>query len=213
MGEGGRGATGSAGEVATYLGRLPQEIGEGEHRQPLLAGMIQGLGYLAGQVELLRDMAVLGWEGPVDWDLALGAKQAMRVYAEHCKNAKGKSLGHAKNYVVIGLFLAAMDMDSQRFRQEQARLEQVVGVKVRGEDGKVTFGKATALNTIVGYGQVAISRKKAFVNLQGKGLQGQEMVEAFRPFLEVQGRQQEEVAPSIPVFKELKGALKTQRMG
>ena len=122
-------------------------------------------------------------------------------------------MGHAKNYVVVGLFAAAMDMDNHRYRREQQRLDQVVGVRIKGGDGKATFEKATALNGIVGYGQVAISKRKAFVNLQGKGPQGHELVEAFRPFLEIQGKQQEEVAPSIPVFKELKGALRTQRVG
>ena len=87
---------------------LPETIGEGEHQQPLMMGVLQAVRELAHDVQDLKMTAYNYWEGPVDWTYVKMALDYRREYGIACSNARGTSrkVGAVKNYLLAALYMA-----------------------------------------------------------------------------------------------------------
>ena len=87
----------------------------------------------------------------------------------------------------------------------------MIGSKVKNEAGEVTFTKARELAGIVGYAQAVIGKKACYINVSGKGREGEQLMDVLDQVLLLQGSRQQDVEPPLPVFKELKEALRASR--
>ena len=211
-GSGGGGAPPQSFNMRAVKAALPEMVGSGEWAQTTEMAMIQGMVGLAQEVQVLKGMLVRSYEGPADWIYVTKAKNAMKVYAKHCRDARGKGVqvGDCKNYVMIGMYLAYLE-DPRVTAEQKQEADRLILAKVAGADGKATFEKAKNLAEMTGYAKVAAGTKKSYVNLEGRGKDGEMWAQMLEEALLQEGtRQWDEGAPE-PVFKELKTALREMR--
>ena len=78
---GGSGA-GSNADLAAIQGHLPTMVGSGEHAQPLMEAMVQGMRDLAMDVADLKGTMYHSWEGPKDWQYVLKGVTYRQHYGE-----------------------------------------------------------------------------------------------------------------------------------
>ena len=117
---------------------------------------------------------------------------------------KGENLGHMKNYVFLGLFMAAKAEGLEQ--QDAATLERIIGQKVRDGEGTGTLdlSKAPQVAYLVGHCQVAKSKKKGFINIQLRGEEGQEVMRIFRSQWNKTGTAQWDPVAGKPIHKDIR---------
>ena len=132
-------------------------------------------------------------------------------YSKDCRNVKGtgKNLGHQKNYIFMGIYLA-MRQDKDLSVQEKEKLETLVGLKIRTE-GTLDIGKAGSLAEMVAYCQVVRTKKKGFLNLLLRGEQGAQVMEILGKVLDNEGHRQWDAGPPKPIHREVKLSLEAAR--
>ena len=210
--QGSGGSAAGSMDMSQLRGALPEYVGEGEYKQQTGVAIVQGMTWMCGELMSLKGMLVNKWEGPKDWIFVEKGKLAMQVYAKHCREARGKGVvvGDLKNFVMVGLYIAYLEAEGVTDEQRREATE-IVGKKVAGPDGKPTFDRAKELSSMTGYAKVAVGGRMGYVNIAGRGPEGTRWVAMLEEQLIKRGRQQFDSEPGVPVFKDLKGALRAAR--
>ena len=127
--------------MAAMVRGLPSTIGEGEHVQPLMVGVLQGMRELTMKVQDLEGMMYVGWEGPVNWAYADKCFGLKKEYGVACQKAAGTKVGHIKNHLLMGLYAAFLEDKSVPDQQKQ-ELEDILGPLYRDSAGKISSANA-----------------------------------------------------------------------
>ena len=119
-------------------------------------------------------------------------------------------MGHQKNFVALGLYLAAKS-DGSAERHDKKGLQDLVRPRVCTGDIPDLM-KAKNLEDLVAHCQVTKTKNKCFVNLMGQDTQeGKLFLELMEKCLAKTGKRQFDPAPPQPVHKDLKIALAEAR--
>ena len=203
-----RSASGSQGtSVSEILGDLPTTLGSGTHEKPVLEALMLGVRDLSMEVQEMKAVVVESWEIPMDCNYVTKGIELKDQYINYCRQMKGKGedLGHMKNYVFLGLYIAAK-MDGLDPQQTEA-METIVGKRVRDQEGVLDASKAPMIAHLVGYCQVSKSKKKGFVNIHLRGTEGEEVMTILRNKWAKIGRQQFDPTTGKPVHRDIKEGI------
>ena len=96
------------GGVKKMLGNLPVKVGQGDHEQPILEAVLQGMRDLSMDMQDIKGAMYHSWEMPDGSPYVDMAMDYKMNYSEACRKARGTgtNLGHQKNYIMMGIFLA-----------------------------------------------------------------------------------------------------------
>ena len=133
-------------------------------------------------------------------------------WSDKCREAKGTGtvVGHMKNFVALGLYLAAKS-DPNADRADKKGLQDLLRPRVCTGDVPDLM-KAKNLEDLVAHCQVTKTKNKCFVNLMGQDTQdGKLFLELMEKCLAKSGKRQFDPAPPQPVHKDLKIALAEAR--
>ena len=200
------------GGVKKMLGNLPVKVGQGDHEQPILEAVLQGMRDLSMDMQDIKGAMYHSWEMPDGSpyvDLAMDYKG---IYSEACKKARGTgtNLGHQKNYVMMGIFLA-YQADGDNSPKEKEVMEELLGTKLRNADKKLDIGNAKDLADIVAHCQVVKTKRKGFMNILMRGDKGVAAFKLLEKALDREGHRQWDPPPPKPVHKDLKMAVEQAR--
>ena len=199
-------------KLTDAMGSLPARIGTGKHEQGIVMGILQGLRGLALDVQDLKSVIYRSWEGPPDWKYTTLAMEYKHVYIDHCRKAKGtgKDLGHQKNYIALGMYLAFM-ADETNGKKEKEEMEMLFGKKLRNREGKLDITMVKEISPMVGYCRVTQTKKNSFFSLLFRGPEGERMQSLLERALEKEGKRQWDPSVPDPVHKDLREALEQAR--
>ena len=202
-----RGGTLSSDTEKSVMGNLPTTLGQGEHERPLMEGILVALRELAIDVQDLKGAVYMSWELERDSPYILEGQKMKEAYQADCRQAKGTgtSLGHQKNYCMIGVFSAAKK-DSNLSTEQKDTLEQLMGKLLRKE-GRLTTERALSISDQVAYCQVIRTKKKGFINILLREGPGKEVMKILTSALDLTGTRQTDASVPKPIFKEIKDAL------
>ena len=125
------GASASSGvNNQAMMGGLPNTIGTGDHVQPLMLGVLQGMRELCNKMQDVEDMLYESWEGPVDWPYVTKALSIKKDYGLACQRANGSKVGAIKNHLLMGVFLACLE-DGQVNLEVRKELDAILGSRYR----------------------------------------------------------------------------------
>ena len=187
--------SGSSTLSMTYMGAVPARVGSGEHERPIMEAVLMGMRDLAMDVQDLKGALYLSWELPMDATYITKGMEFKEQYAANCRKNKGQglNLGHQKNYIFMGLYVAMMG-DNDLTQEEKNMMEELVGAKLR-EEGQLSLTKAPAIALMVGACQVVRTKKKGFINLALKGPEGQRIMGTLTRLLDKVGTRQGDAGP------------------
>ena len=197
----------------SHMGSVPARAGSGEHERPIMEAVLMGMRDLAMDVQDLKSATYMSWELPMDATYISKGMDFKEQYATHCRNNKGQgvNLGHQKNYIFMGLYVAMIG-DSELTSEEKDKMEELVGTKLR-ENGNLTLTKVKSIALMVGACQVVRTKKKGFINLALKGPEGNIVMETLTRLLDKVGTRQGDAGPPKPIHKDLKEALFASQRG
>ena len=152
-------------------------------------------------------MVVESWEIPLASNYVSKGMELKDQYIGYCRQMKGKGedLGHMKNYVFLGLYIAAK-MDGLDTQQAET-METIIGKRVRDNEGTLDASKAPMIAHLVGFCQVSKSKKKGFVNIQLRGTEGEEVLTILRSKWARIGKQQFDPTSGKPVHRDIKEGI------
>ena len=204
----GREGEGSSGSVRDFMGALPPEVGTGDYRRPLMEGVLQGMKDLALDVQEMKAVVIQTWELERGSEYVKKAMEMKEAYVQEARSVKGQGvdLGHMKNWVFVGLWLAMLkDRDVSTADMEEVNRQVGELVKV---DGRVMMRRAKEVARLVAYCQVTRTPKKAFLNIafvQGSAQERLQII--FERVMQREGVRRYDVAPLKPMQRELNEAL------
>ena len=213
-GSGGKGTAPSMDTLA-IMGSLPARVGKGEHEKPLLEAMVQGMRDLAMDVTDLKGAFYMSWELPRDPNYVTRGMEYKEAYGKACRDIKGKgqNIGHQKNYVFMGLFIALKE-DKDVSEEDQKTLEKIIGSKLRDSTtNTLSLKEVKSISGIIGHCQVVRPEKKGFINLHFKGPEGMVVQKRMEEAMDREGDRQGDGGPPKPVFRDLEDALAKARAG
>ena len=149
------------GGVKKMLGNLPARVGQGDHEQPILQAVLQGMRDLSMDMQDIKGAMYHSWEMPDGCPYVDSAMDYKMNYSEACRKARGTgtNLGHQKNYIMMGIFLA-FQADTDNSPKDKQVMEDILGTKLRNEDKKLDLGNAKELADIVAHCQVVKTKRK-----------------------------------------------------
>ena len=121
------------------MGTLPDRVGTGDHEQPLMMAVLQGITELSMDVADLKGAIYnKSYEGPAEWRYLKEAIEYKKSYVKKCQEAKGSGtvVGHAKNYVLAGMYMA-YKRDPENSKDKKYRMEELVGKLLRDDGMKL----------------------------------------------------------------------------
>ena len=200
--------------MKNVMGNLPATLGEGEHERPMMEVILVALRDLSMDVQDLKGALYVSWELDKDSPYVLEGVKMKDAYQQECRKVKGTgvSLGHMKNYCMIGLFTAAKK-DETLSPDAKATLENKMGKLLRNREGRLTTEKALEIAPMVAYCQVVRTKKKGFVNLLMRAGDGMAVMEILSVALDAAGKRQADASVPKPIFREIKEALATAKGG
>ena len=187
-------------------------IGQGDHEQPLMLGVLQALRGLSTDVQELKGATYKQWEGPADWGYVTKSLEFRKDYGKACSEARGtgKKVGAVKNRLLMAMYLVHQ-ADPQAQEVNKKKMEDLLGKLYRDGGGKLNITKVQEAAHLVKHIDVAAGRGKSYITIamhDGVGAQVLEMLEAV---WELQGQRQVDPPPPKPVMKELKDAERKAR--
>ena len=196
------------GAVREILGDAPTVLGRGEHERPILEAVLLGLQDLNLEVQEVKAMHVLSWELPRDSLYVAMGIEYKDLYIEKCREVKGQGidLGHQKNYVFLGLYMAAKKAGTLSAESLQV-LRDEIGNKIKNSEGKPDLGNAQKIAHLVGFCQVSRSRKKGFVNVYLRGRAGERVMEILGKEWDKIGKAQWDPQSGKPIHKDVKDGV------
>ena len=122
------------------------------------------------------------------------------------------NLGHMKNYIMMGLFLA-VKKDKDASAQDKELLESLVGKGLRDSEGTLATENAKSLEMMVAYCQVVRTKnkKKGFIHILLRGEEGSRVMRVLETAFEREGKKQGDPAGLRPVHRDLRDALVSAR--
>ena len=136
------------------------------------------------------------------------------LYSKKGREVKGKgiNLGHQRNYVFLGLLVAAKE-DNDTGSTQKEELEQLAIQRVRDTQGRIDPIKAKSLAGITAYCQVARLAKTAFINILMRGDSGDRIYKILEEAFLREGELDYEGPPPKPIHKEIKNAVQGMYKG
>ena len=95
-------------DMKEILGNLPSTVGQGEHQRPIIEALAIGIRDLSMDVQDMKSVITHSWEFPPDTAYVDQGMKFKDQYSKDCRAAKGtgKDLGHQKNYIFLGIYVA-----------------------------------------------------------------------------------------------------------
>ena len=204
------GAMGSGGPASSskLLGNLPERVGMGDHEQPIMMAVLQGITELSMDVADLKGATYESYEGPAEWRYLKEAIDYKKSYGKKCQEVKGSGtvVGHAKNDVLAGMYMA-YQRDPENSKEKKDRMEELVGKLLRDDGNKLDLNRARGLEKLVAHCQVIPGKKKSYVNLKMRDGPGEEVEKLLEEALLREGSRQWDPPPSRSVQRDLKTAM------
>ena len=196
------------------MGNLPSRVGTGDHEQPLMAAVLQGMQELTMDVQDLKGVVYRSWEVTRGCSYVAKGIEYRKSYGQRCSECRGSRIrvGHVKNYVLAAMYMA-YKADRENAPAKRERMEELVGKKLRGEDGKLDLANAIKLEELVAHLQVVQGAKKSYINIKMREGVGREIEELLEEAFARSGERQWDPPPGRKVQKELKDALREARRG
>ena len=218
--EGGTSAGSAAGGAVAgdpckdILGNLPKTLGEGEHERSIMEGILVALRDLSMDVQDLKGAMYMSWETDRDTPYIAEGMKMKEQYTEDCRKVRGQgvSLGHVKNYCMLGIFVAAKK-DPNITEEQKQKLEELMGKHLRNGQGRLSTDNVLGIAHLVAYCQVVRTKKKGFINILMREGAGKECMEILARALDWAGKRQWDSTVPKPIFKEIKDALGQARKG
>ena len=200
------------GGLREAMGSLPARVGKGEHEQPLMMAVLQGMQDLSMDVQDLKGAIYRSWEGPPEWTYVMKAVEFRKEYGKMCQQAKGTltRVGHVKNYVLAGMFMA-FKQDKQNTPEDQEEMERIIGKKLRDAEGTLQLKLAKDLDELVAHMQVVQAKKACYINLKLREGEGKKVEELLEKALAREGKRQWDPPAPKPVLRELKEVQRKAR--
>ena len=200
--------TTGGGSTSEILGRLPKTIGTGDHEKPILEGMAMALADLVLEVQDLKGAVYHSWRLERDSPYIQKGMQFKDLYSKKGREVKGKgiNLGHMRNYVFLGLLVAAKE-DEDVSQDQKETVERLAVSKVRDTQGRIDPIKASKLAGITAYCQVVRLAKTAFINILMRGEEGKQIYKILEEAFQREGELEYEGPPPKPIHKEIKLAI------
>ena len=194
------------------MGSLQATIGEGDHEQPLMMGVLQAVRELAQDVQDLKLSAYRMWEGPRDWSYVARGIELRKLYGAECSKARGtgKQLGGVKNWLLLGFYWAFQE-DKGVAQESKDLMRETMGKLIENEEGDPDVGKVMQLSHLVTHISVAEGRRASYITIAVSGKEGEAVLELLEAAWKREGKRQTEAAPPKPVLKELKEAERKAR--
>ena len=173
---------------------------------------MMGMRDLSMDMQDIKGAIYKSWELPPDSPYVAKAMDYKQHYSEACRKSRGtgKNLGHQKNYIMMGMFLAHQ-ADKDSHPKEIETLETLFGTKLRNHEKKLDLSNAKELGEAVAHCQVVRTKKKGFINLLMRGQDGEAAGKILEKALDREGHRQWDPAPARPIHKDLKIALEQAR--
>ena len=198
--------------MAAAMGHLPATIGEGEHQQPIMMGMLQAMGTLARDVQDLKMAAYRFWEGPTEWTYVTKGIEMRKEYGRMCSQARGtgRKMGGVKNYLLAAFFVAHQ-ADARAEQAKKTELEEIIGKKVRNGEGKIDMSLFHLVAGMVTHIDVAAAKHANYITIGVTGTEGRRVLEILEETWGKQAKMQEDPPPPKPVLRELREAERKAR--
>ena len=202
----------SMGDFKAALGNLPTTLGEGEHERPLMEAMALGMRDLSLGLQDVIGVTVESWELARDSPYVEKAMEWKDRYIKDCKASRGRGidLGHMKNYILLGLFMAHQK-EAGSTQEHKDTMEAMIGKKLRNGEGKIDLGNIKNLAPMVSYCQIVRTAKKGFLNITLRGDEGMQVKVIMDQALGRAGKRQWDSPMARPIHKDLKNGLDAAR--
>ena len=199
-------------EGVAAMGGVQATIGEGDHEQPLMLGVLQAVRELAQDMQDLKLSAYRMWEGPRDWNYVAKGMELRKEYGTACSKARGtaKQVGGIKTWMLMALYWAHQD-DPKVGQEAKKQMEELVGKLVKNADGDADMANVMKLSPLVTHVSVAEGRKASYITIAVSAGEGEKVLQLLEEAWGIAGRRQTEAAPPKPVMKELKDAERKAR--
>ena len=166
---------------------------------------------LTMKVQDLEGMMYVGWEGPVNWAYADKCLVQKKEYGVACQKAAGTKVGHIKNHLLMGLYVAYLE-DKSVPEQQKQELEDILGPLYRDSAGKISSANAQKAHKVIGHVTVAQGKQASYLTLGFKGELGMRVYGLIKIGLQILGKEQEDPPIGTPVMKDLKKAERQARV-
>ena len=191
---------------------IPETGGEGDHEQPLVLGMLQGMQVLSLAVADLQGVVYKQWKGPPGWRYVTQAVEYRKAYGKRCVEVAGKGvkLGAAKNWAMFGLFKAYMEDDGNRL-EDKKRMSELVGKHYRNREGNLDIALAAQAAKVTGHVEVNDAKHAAYITYQARGPDAKEILALFEKAWAKEGEEQMDPPLPKPVLRDLRRAERAGR--
>jgi hypothetical protein len=180
-------------------------VGTGVHAQSILAALSMSTTTNARDIANLQAAVTKNYEIPPDSKYITLPKECMKLFAEHCKQQKGKAehTGHPKNYALVGL-VEALIADPSATEEEKAAAHTVRNLVSNKED-EVDMNLSKEIAHIASYCQVVQTPRKGFINIAlFQSEDNDKLMEAFDRVWRKIGKRQYDPPPPKPVNKDIR---------
>ena len=195
-----------------HMGSLPATVGEGEHEQPLMEAVLQGMRGMALDIQGLKAALYDSWEANPKSNYVTSGLELNDLWNSDCRTKKGTNIGDNKNYVLFGLYKAAME-DPKVTQEEKDLMKGIVGPRIKNAAGQYEMDKLKNLADLVGHCAVSRTknRKRAFVNIMMRPGEGQQVGKVLYEAITRDAERMWDSSVPQPIHKNLKDALAAAR--
>ena len=162
------------------------------------------------EVQDMKGVLLESWEMDRESPYVGKTMDMKELYQRHCRERKGEDLGHMKNYLMMGLYMAHKT-DTGATPEEQQVMDEVLGNRLKNSQGNYDVNNARCLADVTAYLGVTRTKKKGFINLQLRGEEGLKVNAVLgRAFARV-GKRQWDSPMARPIQNDVKKGLEEAR--